>query len=145
MVFFEEFHKSYENFKFFYKFKLETIDPKLINQLDEEEKKLLNDNDFMRIIDQHKARICEDIFGSGDYNIELFQYALEKVFEEERKEQEKKEKEEEAKKPKVTWSQYLMNITKSNMSVYLSIAFVILSAIAIGAQFYFYGGSSGKI
>ena len=142
---YESFHKSYENFKFFYKFKLETIDPKLINQLDEEERKLLCDNDFMRIIDQHKARICEDIFGSGDYNIELFQYALEKVFEEERKEQEAKEKEEEAKKPKVTWSQYLMNITKSNLSVYLSIAFVILSAIAIGAQFYFYGGSASKI
>jgi hypothetical protein len=139
---YESFHKSYENFKFFYKFKYETIDPKLLNQLDEEEKKLLMDNNFMRIIDQHKARICEDIFGSGDYNIELFQYALEKVFEEERKEQEAKEKEEEAKRPKVTWSQYLMNLTKSNFSVYLSIAFVILSIFAIGAQFYFYGGSS---
>ena len=140
---YESFHKSYENFKFFYKFKYETIDPKLLNQLDEEEKKLLMDNNFMRIIDQHKARICEDIFGSGDYNIELFQYALEKVFEEERKEQEAKEKEEEAKRPKVTWSQYLMNLTKSNFSVYLSIAFVVLSIFAIGAQFYFYGGSTG--
>ena len=33
---YESFHKSYENFKFFYKFKYETIDPKLLNQLDEE-------------------------------------------------------------------------------------------------------------
>ena len=44
--------------------------------------------------------MCEDIFGDGNYNLELFQYALEKIFEEERKQKEEEEREIESRTPK---------------------------------------------
>ena len=31
--------------------------------------------------------MCDDLFGNGNYNIELFTYALEKIFGEERKDE----------------------------------------------------------
>ena len=138
---FESFHKSYENFKFFYKFKLNELDPKIKNQLTPEEQKLLDEGDLGRYIDEYKYKVCENVFSEGNYNIELFQYALEKVFEEERKAEEEKEKEEEAKRPKVSWSQYLLNITKSNYTIYFSIFFVICSFAAIAAQYFMYSDS----
>ena len=143
---FEEFHKSYENFKFFYKFKSMSIDPKIINQLDEEEKKILSDNSLEKLFDEHRFSICDDLFGNGNYNIELFTYALEKIFGDERKEEEEREKREAALRPKVTWTQWLINISKSNFVKYVSVIFVILSIVAIGAQFYMYSGNTvGKI
>jgi hypothetical protein len=143
---FEEFHKSYENFKFFYKFKNMTIDPKILNQLDEEEKLILSDTNLEKLFDEHRFSICDDLFGNGNYNIELFTYALEKIFGDERKEEEEREKREAALRPKVTWTQWLINISKSNFVKYMSIIFVLLSIVAIGAQFYLYSGNTvGKI
>ena len=52
-----------------------------------------------------------------------------------------KEKAEEALKPKVTWTQYLLNITKSNYTIYFSVFFVICSFLAIGSQYFMYSDS----
>lgn len=138
---FESFHKSYEQFKFFYKFKINELDPKIKAQLTEEEKKFMEEKDFNLYIDEYKYKVCENVFSEGNYNIELFQYSLEKVFEEERKAEEEKEKAEEALRPKVTWTQYLLNITKSNYTIYFSIFFVICSFLAIGSQYFMYSDS----
>lgn len=138
---FESFHKSYEQFKFFYKFKINELDPKIKAQLTEEEKKFMEEKDFNLYIDEYKYKVCENVFSEGNYNIELFQYSLEKVFEEERKAEEEKEKAEEALKPKVTWTQYLLNITKSNYTIYFSVFFVICSFLAIGSQYFMYSDS----
>ena len=89
---FEGFHEIFEQFKFFYKFKIESIDPKAINQLNEEEKKMLQDPNTSKIIERQRANICEYIFSHGNYNLELYKYALDKIFEEDKiKEGKKKE------------------------------------------------------
>lgn len=138
---FESFHESYNQFKFYYKFKACNIDPKAKASLTPEEQALLTNDDFNKLIDEYKFKVCENVFGDGNYNIELFQYALEKVFEEERKAEEEREKAEEALKPKVSWSQYLCNITKSNYVKYFSALFILLSIGAIIAQYFMYSGS----
>ena len=89
---FEGFHEVFEQFKFFYKFKIESIDPKAINQLNEEEKKMLQDPNTSKIIERQRANICEYIFSHGNYNLELYRYALDKIFEEDRKKAEEEEK-----------------------------------------------------
>ena len=133
---YEGFHETFEQFKFFYKFKIESIDPKVINQLNEEEKKMLEDPNITNLINRQRANICEYIFGNGKFNLELYRYALDKVFGEYREQMEEKRKKEEALKPKVSWSEYLLKISKSNFGIYLSICFILFTIGAIGFQFY---------
>lgn len=138
---FENFYETYESFKFYYKFKAVDIDPKVRENLTQEEKDLLDNEEFTRLIDEYKSKVCETVFSNGNFNIELFQYAIEKVFGEERKEEEEREKAEEAKRPKVTWSQWLANISKGNFGMYFSIALIMVSAVAIGVHFYLYANT----
>ena len=133
---YEGFHETFQQFKYFYKFKIETIDPKVISQLNEEEKKMLEDPNTPKIIERHRANICEYIFSHGKYNLELYKYALDTVFEEDRKKAEEERKREEALRPKVSWSEYLTKISKGNFGVYLSICFIVFTFGAIGFQFY---------
>ena len=133
---FEGFHEVFEQFKFFYKFKFESIDPKAVNQLNEEEKKMLDDPNTKKIIERQRMNICEYIFSHGKYNIELYKYALDKVFEEDRIKMEEEEKKKEALRPKVSWIDYLRNISKGNFHIYLSICFVVFTLGAIGLQIY---------
>ena len=83
--------------------------------------------------------MCEDIFGDGNYNLELFQYALEKIFEEERKQKEEEEREIESRTPKVSW---LESIKKSSFMKYLSGGVIVFSIGALGFQYYLYSSSS---
>ena len=133
---FEGFHEVFEQFKFFYKFKIESIDPKAINQLSEEEKKMLQDPNTSKIIERQRANICEYIFSHGNYNLELYRYALDKIFEEDRKKAEEEEKKKEALRPKVSWSEYLTKISKGNFGIYLSICFIVFTLGTIGMQIY---------
>lgn len=143
---FESFHQSYQQFKFFYKFKVNELDPKIRNQLSEEEQKLLDDTDFTTYLDEYKYKVCEHVFSEGNYNIQLFQYALEKVFEEDRKEQEEREKEEEALRPKVSWSEKIANVFKGNVGMYISIVFMVCTIAAILGHYFMYSGNiPGKI
>ena len=133
---FEGFHEVFEQFKYFYKFKIESIDPKVINQLNEEEKKMLEDPNTSKIIERQRANICEYIFSHGNYNLELYKYALDKIFEEDRIKMEEEEKKKEALRPKVSWSEYLTKISKGNFGIYLSICFIVFTLGAIGMQIY---------
>ena len=141
---YEAFHETFEQFKFFYKFKIESIDPKALNQLSEEERNMLQDPNNQKSIEHQKANICDYIFGNGKFNLELYKYALDKVFEEYRQKMEKKRKKEEALRPKVSWSEYLMKISKGNFGIYLSICFILFTIGAIGFQFYS-SGSAGAM
>jgi len=138
---YEAFHETFEQFKFFYKFKFESIDPKALNQLSEEEKKMLEDPNNSKSIERQKANICDYIFSNGKFNLELYKYALDKVFEEYRLKMEEEKKKEEALKPKVSWSEYLLKISKGNFGIYLSICFIVFTIGAIGFQFYSTGSA----
>ena len=141
---YEAFHETFEQFKFFYKFKIESIDPKALNQLSEEEQKMIQDPNNLKSIEHQKANICDSIFGNGKFNLELYKYALDKVFEEYRIKMEEEKKREEAMRPKVSWSEYLMKISKGNFGIYLSICFILFTIGAIGFQFYS-SGSAGAM
>ena len=138
---YEAFHETFEQFKFFYKFKFESIDPKALNQLSEEEKKMLEDPNNSKSIERQKSNICDYIFSNGKFNLELYKYALDKVFEEYRLKMEEEKKKEEALKPKVSWSEYLLKISKGNFGIYLSICFIVFTIGAIGFQFYSTGSA----
>ncbi len=138
---YEAFHETFEQFKFFYKFKIESIDPKAYNQLTEEEKKMLSDPNNTKFIERQKANICDYIFSNGKFNLELYKYALDKVFEEYRQQIEEEKKKEEALRPKVSWSEYLLKISKGNFGIYLSICFILFTIGAIGFQFYSSGSA----
>jgi phage antirepressor YoqD-like protein len=91
------------------------------------------------LTDEFKFKICEEIFGAGDFNFELFQYALEKVFEEERKKEEEEEKLLEESKPKVSWYE---SISKSNFFKYFSGGVILLSIGSLGVHYYLYSSSA---
>lgn len=100
---------------------------------------MLEDETLIKLIDEFKFKICEDVFGEGNFNFELFQYALEKIFEEERKEQEEEEKRIEASKPKISiWE----SISKSNFFKILTGGVVLLSIGSLGAHYYMYASSN---
>jgi hypothetical protein len=100
---------------------------------------MLEDDTMIKLIDEFKFKICEDIFGSGNFNFELFQYALERVFEEERKQEEEEQKRLELSKPKTSW---LTAISKSNFLKYLTGGVALFSIGTIGAHYYLYSTSS---
>jgi hypothetical protein len=68
--------------------------------------------------------MCEEIFSEGNYNFELFQYCLEKVFEDQRKVKEEEEKRIEAERPKVSFFQSFKN---SNFYIFITLALVVVS------------------
>ena len=103
---------------------------------------MLEDPNTSKIIERQRANICEYLFSHGNYNLELYKYALDKIFEEDRVKMEEERKKEEALKPKVSWSQYLTKISKGNFGIYLSICFIVFTVGAIGLQIYSSSASS---
>ena len=94
----------------------------------------------MNLVDEFKFNRCEDIFSEGDYNFELFQHSMEKIFEEERKEQEEKERIEKESQPQVSMFQSVKN---SNFSFWFTAIFLIFSVAVLGYQYYSHSSSSG--
>ena len=131
---YEKFMESYEQFKFYYKFQIDSIDPKVINRLKEDEKKMLMDETKFDFYLKRIMHLCEDTYSHGNYNVEVFQFAFDTVMEEERKQIEEEEKRQEALKPKVSWSDYLVNISKGKFGIYVTICFIFLTLLAIGSQ-----------
>jgi hypothetical protein len=87
----EGFFDNYAEFKFYIELDCLNLDPKVEAQLNDEEKEQLNNEDFQSYFNFYRFKECEDIFSNYKYNFELFKYALEKVFEEERKLRDEKE------------------------------------------------------
>lgn len=91
----------------------------------------------MELIDEYKFNKCDDTFATGDYNFEIFQHSMEKIFEEERKEQEAKENLEKEKNPHVQFSlwDYSFNF-KDNFFFWFSVLFTLLSMGTLGYQYF---------
>ena len=126
--------ESYKQFKFYYNFQIDSIDPKVINRFNEDEKKMIQDSSKYDLYTKRIMHLCEDIYGHGNYNIEIFQFALDSVLEEENQLREEEEKRKEALNPKKSWSDYLINISKGKFGIYLTICFTVMTLLAIGAQ-----------
>jgi len=144
----ERFMTTYESFKFYMNFSFENISDSVMKELSDEERyvnKIINirslfeDVTFLKIVDELKYKLCEDVFATGDFNFELFQYSLEKIFEEERKLEEEEEKRLEAERPKITFAQSIKN---SKFLKYLSGAIVVASIGTMGVHYYLYSSSA---
>ena len=132
---YDKFMDSYEQFKFYYNFEFDNIDPKAIIRLNEQEKKLINDNNKYDFYLKRLMHLCENIYSHGYYNLEIFQYSLETVLEEESKENEEKEKNNNLVDNKNnSYDNFLMNISKNKFGIYLTIGFILLTLIGIGSQ-----------
>ena len=132
---YEKFMDSYDKFKFYYNFELDNIDPKAINRLNEEEKKMINDETKYDFYLKRIMHICENIYSHGYYNLDVFRFSLETVLEQEMKEKEEQKKEEEKLKPKINlFDSFLMKISKGKLGIYITICFLFLTFIAIGSQ-----------
>ena len=69
---------------------------------------------------------------------------MDKVFEEDRVKIEEEEKKKEALRPKVSWIDYLKNISKVNFNIYLSICFVVFTLGEIWKQIYSSSAAGSK-
>ena len=127
---YEKFMNSYEKFKFYYNFEFDSIDPKAINHLTEEEKNMINDENKSEFYLKRIMHLCENLYSHGYYNLDVFQFSLETVLEEEAKEIKKEEKKENI----IKKDSFLMNISKGKFGLYMTIGFIMLTIIAIGSQ-----------
>ena len=135
---YEKFMDSYEKFKYYYNFEFDNIDPKAINRLNEEEKNMIKDESKYDFYIKRIMHLCENIYSHGYYNLDVFQFSLETVLEEEVKQKEKEKKEEEKLKPKRgVFDNFLMKISKGNLGIYITLCFIFLTFVAIGTQFLF--------
>ena len=131
---YEKFMESYEQFKFYYKFEFDSIDPKVINSLNEDEKKMLLDVSKYDLYIKRIMHLCEDLYSHGHYNIEIFQFAFDSVLEEENQKREEEEKKNNILKAELSLSDNLVNISKGKFGIYMTICFIILTLLAIFSQ-----------
>lgn len=132
----EGFLDNYAEFKYFIELDCLSIDPKIESRLQSENPEIyesLEDELYQDFVNDYKFRACEDIFSNYKYNFELFKYALEKIFEDERKERDK----EELKKPKVSYFSYIKNLfsgkdSNSWIFIVLTIVFFLSTAAYLG-------------
>lgn len=155
----ELFLDNYNEYKFFIELDLMNLDPKFVSKLENEHndiKSLFTDELYLEFVNDYRFRACESIFSNYNYNFELFKYALEKIFEDERKEQEEKElKNEKLRKEKsknnTTLSKYsftsFKNYIQSIINIFglkekdyffiISIIIFIATVLGIGYMSYF--------
>ena len=126
----ESFYEIYNQFKFFYKFSIKTLEKKVIEQLNDNEKKKLFDAKNLKIIEKNKIFACEFIFTHGNYNAELYKYVVDKILEEESNQIESKLK-----------FNLLQNILSSSKGKFfflkILICFIIISFVSFGFQIYY--------
>lgn len=107
----EVFLDLYSNFKYYAEFDVVNINPKALillnNSSTSQENQsnpvsLLENEEYITILNDFKWRACDELFSNSNssMNFELFKYACEKIFDDERKEREaEEEKEKKNKKP----------------------------------------------
>ena len=129
---YESFYEVFNKFKYYYKFSINSINKKVIEQLNDNEKKKLFDIKNQKIIEKNKICICEYIFIHGNYNVELYKYVVDKIFEEEKA---KKAKEY---KSKFNIFQYILNLSKGKYFIFkISLCFIILSLVTVAFQMHY--------
>ena len=127
---YESFYDIFKQFKFFYKFSVNSLDKKVIEQLNDNEKKKLFDSKNQKIIEKNKNIICENIFINGNYNAELYKYVVDKILEEEKNEFEKNSK--------MNKLQNILNLNNGKYFIFkIFLCFIIVSFVSVGFQIYY--------
>ena len=127
---YESFYEVFNKFKNYYKFSTNKIDKKVIEQLNDNEKKILYDIRCQKLIEKNKICICEHIFIHGNYNVELYKYVVDKIF--------KEEKSQKIKDKKYNLLQYILNSFKGKYFIMkVSFCFIILSFVTVAFQIYY--------
>jgi hypothetical protein len=128
---YESFYDVFNRFKSYYKFSINKIDKKVIEQLNDIEKKKLYDIKNQKLIEKNKICICEHIFIHGNYNVELYKYVVDKIF--------KEEKTKKMKEKKFNLLQYILNLSKGKYFIMkVSFCFIILSLVTVAFQIYYF-------
>ncbi len=125
---YESFNEVFYKFKYFYKFSINSLDKRVIEHLNDNEKRILFDSKNKKIIEKNKIRICEHIFIHGNYNVELYKYVVDKIFEEE------KSKKTKDNKVKYNILHQILNSSfkGKNFIIKISLCFIILNLVTIG-------------
>ena len=127
---YESFYENFNLFKFFYKFSINSLEKKVTEQLNDNEKKKLFDIKNSKIIEKNKIFICEYIFTNGNYNAELYKYVVDKILEEEKNENENK--------LKINVFQNILNSSKGKFFfIKILICFLIMSFVSFVFQIYY--------
>lgn len=95
------------------------------------------------MINSYKFKQAEDIFSNGNYNFELYKYALDKIFGEEAKERELEEEKLLASQPKSSWSiqSLLQPLFSSKFSLILTSCLIIFSLSMLGINYKLYSSN----
>lgn len=93
---------------------------------------LLTDDTIKFLIDQHKYKIADDIFGKGNFNFAVYKFAIEKVMDDEKEEKEKLDKENA--KPSISWLEGYKN---NYFYIIFSIGLIFFTVCIITANYYF--------
>ena len=129
---YESFYETFNKFKKFYKFSINTIENTVMEQLSDKEKNNLLDIRNKKIIEKNKKCICQYIFLNGNYNAELYKYVVDKILEEE------KNKKDIENKSKLKLLQHILNLSKGKyFMLKISLCFIIISFVSIGFQIYY--------
>ena len=129
---YESFYDIYTKFKFFYKFNPSPIDNTILQYLNEKEKNVLFDsNNNKKLIEKNKINICEYIFMNSNYNKELYKYAVDKIFKQEKNQNDKDIKSNKAKNE-------INNTNKKCYIVKTSICSIILIIVSVGLQILYF-------
>ena len=125
---YEIFYEIFSQFKYFYKFSIKSLDKTVIEKLNENEiRNLINE----KLIERNKLLICESIFLSGNYNVELYKYVVDKIFEEEKNKKE-------VNKSKLNPLQNMLKLSNTKYFIFkMSISFIILFFVSVGFQIYY--------
>ncbi len=127
---YESFYEVFNKFKNYYKFSTNKIDKKVIEQLNDNEKKILYNIRCQKLIEKNKICICEHIFIHGNYNVELYKYVVDKIF--------KEEKSQKIRDKKFNLLQYILNSFKGKYFIMkVSFCFIILSFVTVAFQIYY--------
>ena len=104
------------------------MDKTVIEKLNENEiRNLINE----KLIERNKLLICESIFLSGNYNVELYKYVVDKIFEEEKNKKE-------VNKSKLNPLQNMLKLSNTKYFIFkMSISFIILFFVSVGFQIYY--------
>ena len=108
------------------------MDKKVIDQLNDNDKKKLFDSKNHKIIEKNKKSICEYIFLHGNYNAELYKYVVDKIITEE------KNKKEIESKLKFNLLNNILNLSNGKyLIIKIFICFLIISFVSFGFQIFY--------
>lgn len=129
---YESFYETFDMFKKFYKFSINSVEKSVIEQLNDKDKKKLFDIKNKKLIEKNKKYICQYIFANGNYNAELYKYVVDKISKEE------KNNKEIGNKYKFNILQHILNLYKGKYFMFkIFLCFIVISFVSIGFQIYY--------